>query len=326
MDTFFENNSITDRYPDRVSNGWLNLIESLNLLSRLPEPLACSLYKALPATNVTAKISLVSILPIIEEAPLSFFSYAPTQNTKPVASLGVHLLSLAKTPLEQRKVTRILSARIEEFHKHSLSQENPFAQPLMDLLSQLDVDPDRGEKLPSGGRKATLERPLEVSTFASVIKLTCKLLECGEPRPFHQLCSLSSKRLLEVKKKTLLMVPLSEYPSVAMQEEAVRSRVEPLLRQKGRVHPTKLKQSVEALSFAAENFDVPSLTRLFETHVAPLARGKMGLLWRIVKNDSVLAREPEIAAAVSRVVERIPRTREVESIKRVIEKSSQKRT
>jgi hypothetical protein len=137
---------------------------------------------------------------------------------------------------------------------------------------------------------------------------------------------LSSKRLLEVKKKTLLMVPLSEYPSVAMQEEAVRSRVEPLLRQKGRVHPTKLKQSVEALSFAAENFDVPSLTRLFETHVAPLARGKMGLLWRIVKNDSVLAREPEIAAAVSRVVERIPRTREVESIKRVIEKSSQKRT
>jgi hypothetical protein len=317
VDAFVEKNSIIDRYPDRVSAGWSNLIESFNILVDIPEPLAGSLYRALPSEGST-KISLVSVLPVIEEAPLSFFSYAPNANADTVATLAVHLLTLAKTPHEQRKVARILSARIEEFHKKYPSQENPFTQPLSDLFSQLDRDPPRGQNQHSRQKNPHAQRPLEVSTFVSLLKLSCTLLECGESKLFHQLCNSSSKRLLEVKSKTLLMTPLSDYPSAAIQEEAVRLRLKPLYATKG-LQRAKVAQSVEALSFAAENFDAASLSRLFKTHLAPLVRGHVGLLGRLIKSDSVLTKEPDFTAAVSRVLEKLPQTKEVKSVQKIVE-------
>lgn len=115
------------------------------------------------------------------------------------------------------------------------------------------------------------------------------------------------------------MTPLSEYPSGVMQEEAVRLRLEPLRAPK-RGHRAKIIQSVEALSFAAEHFDDVSLSRLFKKHLAPLVRGHVGLLGRLTQGESVFEKEPEVTAAVSRILEKLPQTKEVKSVKQMIEK------
>lgn len=323
IEAFLDKKIIIDRSSDRVSRGWSNLIESLNMLSEIPEPLAGSLYKVLPPID-TKKSSLIQMLPIVEEAPLSFFSYAPNTAKDTVASLSVNLLTLAKTPHEQRKIARILSARIEEFHAQYPTQENPFTKPVLELLSRIDRDPLRDKRVAKNFSTSDSDRPLEVSTFVSLIKLSCTLQACGELRPFHTLCNASSKRMQEVKKKTLLMTPLSEYPSTVMQEEAVQVRLQPLFTPK-RMHQSQVKQFTEALSFAAEKFDGDALSRIFKSQLAPLVRRHVGLLGRFSREESILTREPELADAVLKILGKLRQTREVRSVKQGVEKLSKDR-
>lgn len=90
VDAFVDKNSIVARHTDRASVGWSNLIESLNILSDIPEPLAGSLYRVVSNTH-SVHSSNVLVLPVIEEAPPSFFIYRPNTTSETVASLAINL-------------------------------------------------------------------------------------------------------------------------------------------------------------------------------------------------------------------------------------------
>ena len=299
--TVMSNGVFHDHARYASSSRWSRFVEGFNVLSALPEPLSSALYAVVMKGTKDRKLAS-SALVVVEEAPISFFTYRSKEMDLNVAGLAIELLFNARNGHEQRKIARVICARLEEFHSTFPNTPNLFTSPLVDMFTRLlTAQPHLME--------GSYNRSKAASTFVSLLKLSTAMLRCGEPAAFHKLCDLVPKRFGDFEWRAHSATSLENYPSVDAQRAAVVKRIQPL-KHPDRVRPAHIRYAVEALEFSLEKFDTKTRSSLFTKHIAPLVLRGSGMFGRFRKGENILESVPQLAPVISLLAGSLPESRE----------------